>query len=117
MGSCDVARAMKFYETLGLTLIVESLPKYVRFVCPNGDATISIHKVEEFRPGSTVVYFECEDLEDQVEKLVKEGVIFEQHPMDQSWLWREAILKDPDGNQIILYCAGKNRVNPAWKIN
>jgi hypothetical protein len=35
---------------------------------------------------------------------------------DQTWLWREARLKDPDGNQLILYSAGKNRKDPPWKI-
>ncbi|MEM7380928.1 MAG: VOC family protein, partial [Bacteroidota bacterium] len=41
----------------------------------------------------------------------------EELPRDQSWLWREARLKDPDGNTLILYHAGENRKNPPWRIN
>ena len=37
-------------------------------------------------------------------------------PTDQSWLWREAYLKDPDGNLICLYHAGANRRFPPWRI-
>lgn len=41
---------------------------------------------------------------------------FDQEPVDQRWLWREARLKDVDGNQLILFYAGKNRLNPPWRI-
>jgi hypothetical protein len=44
------------------------------------------------------------------------GIIFESVPTDQSWLWREARLRDLDGNQIILYHGGTNRLNPPWRI-
>jgi hypothetical protein len=37
-------------------------------------------------------------------------------PNNKSWLWREARLKDPDNNQLILYYAGINRQNPPWRI-
>jgi hypothetical protein len=37
-------------------------------------------------------------------------------PPDQAWLWREAYLKDPDGNLICLYHAGANRRFPPWRI-
>ena len=33
-------------------------------------------------------------------------------PEDQPWLWREAYLADPDGNPIMLFHAGENRVDP-----
>ena len=38
-------------------------------------------------------------------------------PSDKRWLWREVRLKDPDNNQLILYFAGENRLNPPWRIN
>ena len=44
--SLDVEKAVTFYKTLGLHLIVNALPRYVRFECPDGDSTLSIHKSE-----------------------------------------------------------------------
>ena len=51
-----------------------------------------------------------------LDQLVKKGIVFEQLPKEQSWLWKEAYLKDLDGNQLIIYSAGKNRKNPPWRI-
>lgn len=62
------------------------------------------------------IYFECEDLDDYVEMLKERGIHFDQEPTDQRWLWREARLKDPDGNQLILFYGGENRLNPPWRI-
>ncbi len=112
----EIPRAINFYQTLGLTLIVQS-PHYARFECPDGTATFSIHLVEQVPIGEGIyVYFECEDLDTKVEKLVQEGIKFEELPNDKSWLWREARLKDLDNNQIVLFYAGKNRKDPPWKI-
>lgn len=116
--SLDVERSILFYEKLGLRLIVKSLPKYARFECPEGDATFSIHVTESLPAGDGVhVYFECENLDEKVSELQEKGIQFESEPTDQNWLWREARLKDLDGNQIILFNAGENRKNPPWRIN
>lgn len=116
--SLDVEKATEFYKTLGLHLIVEAQPHYVRFECPDGDSTFSIHKVDELPSGDGIsIYFEDENLDDLVDGLQQKGVIFNEQAEDRSWLWREARLKDPDGNKIILYKAGNNRKNPPWRIN
>ncbi|MEC3907551.1 VOC family protein [Tamlana sp. 2201CG12-4] len=116
--SLDVAKATAFYKNLGLHLIVDALPRYVRFECPNGDATFSIHKVENLAEGHGItIYFEEENLDDYVAELQKKGIVFNQLPEDKSWLWREAHLYDLDGNHIIIYHAGKNRKNPPWRIH
>lgn len=115
--SLDVKNSIDFYKTLGLKLIVEALPHYARFECPNGDATFSIHLAEKLPQGDGIyVYFECEDLDNQVSDLIKMGILFDEMPEDKRWLWREARLKDPDGNQVILYYGGENRKNPPWRI-
>ena len=115
--STDVARAVEFYKRLGLILIVESLPKYARFVCPDGDTTFSIHVADETAGAPrVVVYFECDDLDERVGQLKQAGISFESGPADQPWLWREAYLRDPDGNVICLYYAGENRLNPPWRL-
>ena len=59
---------------------------------------------------------ECEDLDQKVDSLVEKGIVFEEMPTDKPWLWREAKLKDPDGNQLILFFSGENRLNPPWRI-
>jgi len=116
--SLDVEKATEFYELLGLKLIVKSLPRYVRFECPVGDSTISIHKVDTLTKGNGIsIYFEEEHLDEVVKNLKLKGIVFTSDPEDKSWLWREAHLKDPDGNHLILYKAGANRKNPPWRIN
>ena len=115
--SRDLEKSVAFYKLLGLKLIVDSIPRYARFECSDGDATFSIHHQDELPSGNGVtIYFECDDLDEQYERLKGEGLVFEHPPIDQDWLWREARLKDPDGNNVILYFAGKNRKNPPWRI-
>jgi len=115
--STDVVRSIEFYKRLGLIQIVDSPPKYARFVCPDGDATFSVHHADHFTTGARpVVYFECYDLDERVAALKRRGVEFESDPVDQTWLWREAYLRDPDGNLICLFFAGENRLNPPWRI-
>ncbi|MGB5357411.1 MAG: VOC family protein [Eudoraea sp.] len=115
--SKDLKKAITFYETLGLKLIVKALPNYARFECPEGDATFSIHFQEKLPLGDGIyVYFECSQIDKDVDRLIKKGLQFNELPTDKSWLWREARLKDPDGNQIILYHAGHNRKNPPWRL-
>lgn len=115
--SLDLEKSIPFYEKLGLKLIVKSLPKYARFECPKGSSTFSLHKTDNMPTGEGIyVYFECDKLDDKVKELKKIGVEFELEPTDQTWLWREARLKDLDGNQLILFKAGEARINPPWKI-
>jgi catechol 2,3-dioxygenase-like lactoylglutathione lyase family enzyme len=114
----DINRSRSFYERLGLTLIVSS-DHYARFVCAGQGqdaATFSIHLADAVMPGRTGIYFECDDLDGRVQLLKAAGIRFDSGPEDQRWLWREAWLRDPDGNRICLYFAGPNRLDPPWKI-
>ena len=115
--SLDLRKSIPFYKKLGLKLIVEALPHYARFECPNGNSTFSIHQTDKLPQGDGIyVYFECENLDEQVESLKRQGIQFDLEPTNQNWLWREAKLKDVDGNQLILFYGGENRLNPPWKI-
>jgi len=106
-----------FYRRLGLRLIVDSLPRYARLEFPDGDSTLSIHTAENVSPNSSVVlYFECEDLDAKVSELKNLGLQFQSEPIDQSWLWRETYLLDPNSNKICLFYAGENRQNPPWRV-
>lgn len=114
--SLDVPRSIEFYKKLGLKLIVHTHDAYARFELPEGESTFSIHQVDELPTGNgIIVYFEIENLDEYVEQLGSKGIAVEQ-PQDQSWLWRETKLEDPDGNSIILFYAGKNRKNPPWRL-
>ncbi len=115
--SLDLSKSIPFYQELGLELIVKSTPDYARFVCPDGQTTFSIHRVNELPKGHGIaVYFECENLDQKVLELKDKGYHFDLDPTDQPWLWREAHLKDIDGNQLILFYAGNHRIDPPWKI-
>jgi catechol 2,3-dioxygenase-like lactoylglutathione lyase family enzyme len=115
--SLSIAESVAFYQQMGFLQIVEDT-HYARFLCTLGNATFSLHKVEQLAPESnTIIYFETETLDEQVRALQAKGMVFFQEPRDESWLWREARLYDPSHNVICLYFAGENRINPPWRIN
>ena len=116
VAATDLCRSVKFYQALGLELIVDSVPRYVRFECPDGGATLSLHRVDKFQANDTTIYFECEDLDERVAVLESQGLVFEHGPVEQRWLWREARLRDPDGNELCLFHAGDNRRYPPWRV-
>ena len=112
----DIERAVRFYRALGLIPVVLS-SHYARFVCPEGRSTFSVHRSDQPIVSTTVVYFECDDLDAQVNKLAAAGIAFDSPPADQEWLWREARLRDPDDNPICLFHAGPHRIDPPWKVH
>lgn len=116
--SPQIKEAVRFYQKLGLFLIVDSIPRYARLECPDGAATLSLHETKNSSAGSNIVlYFECENLDERVAELKAAGIEFDLEPVDQSWLWREAHLRDLDGNKLILFYAGENRKNPPWRVS
>jgi catechol 2,3-dioxygenase-like lactoylglutathione lyase family enzyme len=120
---CPV-ETVEFFEKLGLRRIVDSLPRYARLECPDGESTLSVHIAEkaETRPAGSVpqsnitLYFECNDLDSEVIRLKLLDLTFDEDPTDRPWLWRQAYLKDPNGNMICLFHAGENRKNPPWRV-
>ena len=111
----DIDAACAFYIMLGLKPIVKS-PHYMRFMCPQGDSTFSIHLGDVSTAAKTTVYFENDALDVKVEQLKAAGLTFDTDPADERWLWREARLRDPSGNPICLFQAGNNRLNPPWRL-
>jgi uncharacterized glyoxalase superfamily protein PhnB len=65
---------------------------------------------------SASVHFEVDDVDLTVEELKQAGFGFVCDPVDQPYLWREAILLDPDGHRIFIYYAGENRLDPPWRL-
>ena len=81
-----------FYRALGLRQIVATEDgHYARFEAPGG-ATLSVE-----REAQPTVFFECNDLDAEVARLQSAGLVFDQLPIEQPWLWREARLTDPAG--------------------
>ena len=111
----DIKLSIEFYQKLGFNLIVET-ENYARFECLEGDATFSLCLGDPESKSNSVVYFEHEDLDALVESLKRKGIEFVQEPTDKDYLWREAMLNDPSGNELKLYWAGENRKNPPWRI-
>lgn len=112
----DMIDSCQFYRGMGFTQIVDS-PHYARIECPKGDSTFSLELSENDSTNGAVIYFEHEQLDDWVDELVQKGFEFNQMPTGMNYLWREAILFDPSHNKIKLYWAGKNRLNPPWRVN
>lgn len=117
----DYAASVAFYQLLGLRLIVDAPPNYARFECPQADggepATFSIEHVEGYRGGDwPEVFFEVDDVDATVERLRALGVAIEMEPVTQTWLWREAVIRDPAGTRIKIYHAGETRRFPPWRV-
>jgi hydroxymethylpyrimidine/phosphomethylpyrimidine kinase len=109
-------RSVDFYRRLGLRQIVDNPPDYARFET-GGGVTLSVQiDPDEKIIATTGVYLECDDLDERVELLARSGIPFEHGPRNQPWMWREARLRDPDGNIIFLYKAGEARRFPPWRM-
>jgi predicted enzyme related to lactoylglutathione lyase len=115
-----MAASIVFYQMLGLTLIVDSAPHYVRFEFPDNthgeQATLSLHEVV---PGWTpadwpLIYFEIDDVDAYIAAHNLSPIA---PPKTEDWLWREADILDPAGNKIRLYHAGENRRFPPWRVD
>lgn len=111
VGATDYDASVAFYKALGLRQIVDSPPRYARFETPGGE-TLSIHHVDDVK-STTSIYFEVDDVDAFVAAL---DLPLVHEPVDQRWLWREAWLNDPAGNEICIYHAGENRRFPPWRI-
>ncbi len=108
---------VEFFEKLGLRRIVDSLPRYARLECPDGESTLSVHIGENISSNNGItLYFECEELDEKVAELRALGLSFDEEPTDREWFWREAYLSDPNNNKICLFYAGENRKNPPWRV-
>ncbi|HEY3970372.1 MAG TPA: VOC family protein [Solirubrobacteraceae bacterium] len=113
----DVESSARFYARLGLAQIVADYPHYARLLAPQGDTTLSLHPTtDRVSAPSASIHFEVDDVDRTVEGLKRAGLGFLRDPVDQPYLWREAILLDPDGHRVFIYHAGKNRLDPPWRL-
>ncbi len=121
LGAIDFAASVLFYQRLGLILIVDSTPKYVRFEFPEvagkaEPATLSLHEVaKNWTPTDwPLIYFEV----DNVAKFLTDAQLEPLNPPEmKSYLWEESDVLDPSGNRIRIFKAGSARRFPPWRID
>ena len=108
----DQDRALAFYvDTLGFTLLTDQPmgpgQRWVEVRPPKGESGVALFTPpgQEDRIGTfTGISLECDDVQKTYEELVAKGVEFAKPPKKESW-GVMAILKDSEGNQIVLSAA------------
>jgi len=111
----NIARSKAFYLRLGFRLLVDSA-HYTRFLAPDGDTTFSLHVAEGDVLSGATLYLETDNVDEEKARLEAAGIVFDTEVLDQSYLWREAEFRDPDGHRWKLYYAGENRIDPPWRV-
>jgi predicted enzyme related to lactoylglutathione lyase len=105
----DQDRALKFYvDTLGFTLQTDQPMgpgmRWIEVRPPKGESGLALFTPPglEDRIGTfTGISFECDDVQKTYEELSAKGVEFAKPPKVESW-GVAAIMKDSEGNQIVL---------------
>jgi predicted enzyme related to lactoylglutathione lyase len=108
----DQDRALNFYvNTLGFTLMTDQPmgpgQRWIEVRPPKGDAGVALFTPPgyEDRVGTfTGISMECDDVQKTYEELSAKGVEFAKPPKAESW-GVAAIMKDSEGNQIVLSSA------------
>ena len=104
-----------------LTVLAASYLHYVKgFNVAVIDCDYPQHSIVEMRERDLKLALEDEHYKrlayEQFTRLQQQGIKFDLEPTDQRWGWREAHLRDPDGNRLILFHAGEFRKNPPWRV-
>lgn len=105
----DQDRALEFYiNTLGFILVTDQAmgpgQRWIELRPPKGDAGIALFTPPgyEDRIGTfTGISIECDDVQKTYDELRAKGAEFAKPPKCESW-GTSAILKDSEGNQIVL---------------
>jgi predicted enzyme related to lactoylglutathione lyase len=108
----DQDRAVDFYvNKLGFALVTDQPmgpgQRWVEIRPPKGDSGVALFTPpgHENRVGTfTGISMECDDVQKTYDELKAKGVEFEKPPKAESW-GVMAIMKDSEGNQIVLSSA------------
>ena len=112
----DYEASVAFYRLLGCTQVVDAPPRYARFEAPGG-MTLSIEVRDPVdAPSTTEYFFQCADVDAEVERLAGLGLKFDARPVDRDYLWRVAETRDPHGNLIRFYETDEVRRYPPWRV-
>ena len=105
----DQDRAKTFYvDQLGMRLERDdaSMPglRWVQ-VAPRGDGpSLTLVTWFDAMPAGSLqgLVLACDDLQADYERMSAQGVVFDSPPQRQPWAALEAVVRDPDGNGIVL---------------
>ena len=108
--------ALKFYtESLGFKVTTDQpmtpTQRWIELMIPGADTGLALFTPEghEDRIGKfQSISFWCDDVFATAAALGKKGVVFAKEPKEESW-GTAAILKDTDGNQLVLSSRGKQK--------
>jgi catechol 2,3-dioxygenase-like lactoylglutathione lyase family enzyme len=105
----DQDRAKKFYvEQLGFELVRDdaSMPgmRWLQVRPAGGSTSLTLVTWLESMPAGSLqgLVFRSTDLSADYERLVAEGVTFDAPPQKQPWAVLETVVRDPDGNGLVL---------------
>lgn len=106
--AADQEKARQFYiEKLGFELVRDDdcLPglHWVQVAPPGGGTSLTLVTwFDSMPPGSLQgLVLACDDLDRAYERLVAEGVQVDRALAERPW-GREAVIRDPDGNRLVL---------------
>jgi catechol 2,3-dioxygenase-like lactoylglutathione lyase family enzyme len=118
----DIPRSRAFYIALGFEILVDEA-HYCRFLTRidegPGDETLSIEKhAGAIQPAAQLgLEFPTPAALDAYAAVLRlKGVAVAEGPIDRSWLWRDARVFDPDFHEWMLFFAGKNKLDPPWRV-
>lgn len=113
----DLAASLAFYRRLGLDIPAEPDPNHVETVLPGGLrlAWDTVETIQSFDPDWTppkgghraALAFRCDsphEVDEVYADLVKAGADGHKEPWDAVWGMRYAMVLDPDGNGVDLFC-------------
>jgi catechol 2,3-dioxygenase-like lactoylglutathione lyase family enzyme len=98
--------AVRFYQLLGLRVVVDQRPDHVLFAGDGEDGgTLSLLRfaVVPNLAGGPLIYFECDNVDEIHRRASGDGLKFSFAPVSKPSGRREAGLLDPDGQLICIY--------------
>ena len=110
-------RSVDFYRRLGLKQIVDSPEPAMRGSRPPAARPSRSRSTPTKRSSRPPPSISSATTSTSASSSLRAAALpFEHGPRNQPWMWREARLRDPDGNIIFLYKAGEARRFPPWRI-
>lgn len=112
VATSDLQRSVAFYEKLGFSkafenergcLLAAGAARLFVFVAKHGSTFQQLRTFDLSNPpGIDHIAFLVDDVDRAYEEIHARGVEFESVPADQPWGARATMLRDPDGNNIVL---------------
>ena len=110
-------RSVEFYGRLGLKQIVDSPERVMHVSRPQAASPSQSRSIRKRRSSRRLQSISNVTISTNAWSSSPEAASpSSTAPRNQPWMWREARLRDPDGNIIFFYKAGENRRFPPWRM-